>query len=208
MRTFHARQEGLTLPELMVAIFLLAVVSVVFLPTLVSGMRATEQITNAARSNDSARLAVQRIDREMRAAQQICTPLPGDPPGDTLSFITRAYTASTTATGTRNVVYQLNGTVLEKSLDDGATWSPVIEGVLNATKVDEDYNLSRTPSRAPGTAGVPLFTNEQANGEPSFGKVITVRIWVDDDPTDNIGEILLTTELSGRNIWVPNGPGC
>ncbi|HSR45839.1 MAG TPA: prepilin-type N-terminal cleavage/methylation domain-containing protein [Acidimicrobiia bacterium] len=208
MRSFHARQEGLTLPELMVAIFLLAVVSVVFLPTLVSGMRATEQITNAARSNDSARLAVQRIDREMRAAQQICTPLPGDPPGDTLSFITRAYTASTTATGTRNVVYQLNGTVLEKSLDDGATWSPVIEGVLNATKVDEDYNLSRTPSRAPGTAGVPLFTNEQANGEPSFGKVITVRIWVDDDPTDDIGEILLTTELSGRNIWVPNGPGC
>jgi prepilin-type N-terminal cleavage/methylation domain-containing protein len=208
MRSLHTRQEGLTLPELMVAIFLLVIVSAVFLPTLVSGMRATEQITNAARSNDNVRLVIQRIDREMRAAEQICTPLPGDPPGDTLTFITRAYTASTTATGTRRITYQLTGTTLEKSADGGATWMPVIEGIFNGTIIDDEYNLAQTPARPVGTPGVPLFTNEQANGEPSFGKVITVRVWADESPNDSIGAKLLTTELSGRNIWVPNGPGC
>ena len=152
MRSFHTRQEGLTLPELMVAIFLLVIVSAVFLPTLVSGMRATEQISNAARSNDNVRLVIQRIDREMRAAEQICTPLPGDPPGDTLTFITRAYTASTTATGTRRITYQLTGTTLEKSADGGATWMPVVEGIFNGTIIDDEYNLAQTPARPVGKA--------------------------------------------------------
>jgi len=206
MRKIHLNQDGVSLTELLVAIFLLGVVSAVFLPTMISGMRATEQINSAARSNDNGRLALQRIDREMRAAEQICTPLPGDPPGNTLRFITRAYTASTTATGTRDITYQLNGTDLEKSVDGGTTWTPIIEGVLNVTIVDDEYNVR--VGNPLGTVGVPLFTNEQAGGEPSFGKVITVRIWADESLNDDIGAILLSTELSGRNIWVPNGPGC
>ena len=60
-------EDGLTLTELMVALFLLVVVSAVFLPSLISGMRATTQISNVARSNDDARMTLQRIDREIRA---------------------------------------------------------------------------------------------------------------------------------------------
>lgn len=190
----------------MVAIFLLVVVSAVFLPTLISGMNATGQITNVARSNDDARLALQRLDREMRAAEVICTPGPGDPDGDVLRFITRAYTANTTATGTRDITYRLSGTLLEKSTDGGATWSPVIDGVVNASVVDDDYNTKNTIPL--GTIGVPMFANDQDAGYPSYGKVITVRLWIDESPTDLISPILLTSELSGRNIWTPNGPGC
>ena len=72
----HA-DDGVTLTELMVAVFLLVVVSAVFLPTMISGMNATDQITNVARSNDDGRLALQRIDREVRAAEIICSPAPG-----------------------------------------------------------------------------------------------------------------------------------
>ncbi len=204
LRIHH--EDGVTLTELMVAVFLLIVVSAIFLPTMISGMTATGQITNVARSNDDGRLALQRIDREVRAAEIICTPAPGDPPGDTLRFLTRAYTAATTADGTRDITYALNGTGLEKSTDGGATWSPIIDGVVNATVVDDDYNSRE--GRSPGTPGVPLFTNDQDAGYPSYGKVITVRLWIDESPTDNISPILLTTELSGRNVWTPNGPGC
>ncbi|MDH5373931.1 MAG: prepilin-type N-terminal cleavage/methylation domain-containing protein, partial [Acidimicrobiia bacterium] len=70
MRKIHLNQDGVSLTELLVAIFLLGVVSAVFLPTMISGMRATEQINSVARSNDNGRLALQRIDREMRAAEQ------------------------------------------------------------------------------------------------------------------------------------------
>ena len=208
MRTLNRlnKDDGVTLTELMVAVFLLVVVSAVFLPSMIAGMNATNQITNVARSNDDARLALQRIDREMRAAEVICTPAPGDPDGDLLRFITRAYTATTSASGTQDVTYSLNGTTLEKSTDGGATWSPIIGGVVNATVVDDNYNTANTIPL--GTPGVPLFANDQEAGYPSYGKVITVRLWIDESPTDLISPILLTTELSGRNIWVPNGPGC
>lgn len=206
LRTRLNRDDGVTLTELMVAVFLLIVVSAVFLPTMISGMTATGQITNVARSNDDARLALQRIDREMRAAERICTPGPSDPDGDTLRFITRSYTAVTTATGTQDLTYALNGTTLEKSSDGGTTWSPIIGGVVNPSVVDDDYNTAN--SIPLGTPGVPLFANDQDAGYPSYGKVITVRLWIDESATDNISPILLTTELSGRNIWAPNGPGC
>lgn len=208
-------EDGLTLTELMVALFLLVVVSAVFLPSLISGMRATTQISNVARSNDDARLTLQRIDREIRAAEQICNPTPGKV-SDSLRFITRAYTSVSTATGTQDITYQVNGTDLEKSKDNGTTWAPVVGGVVNATVVDDQYNAQ--VGRALGTVGVPLFTTQglpvssatstSVVALPSYGKVITVRLWIDESATDNISPIMLTTELSGRNIWTPNGPAC
>ena len=215
MKRLIRTEDGLTLTELMVAIFLLVIVSAVFLPLLVSGMRATTQISNVARSNDDARLTLQRIDREIRAAEQICNPTPGNT-ANLLRFITRAYTGVTTATGTQDITYALNGTDLEKSKDNGSTWTPVIGGVVNATIVDDQYNGQI--GRALGTPGVPLFstqglpvsssTSTSIVALPSFGKVITIRLWIDESPTDLISPIMLTTELSGRNIWTPNGPVC
>ena len=215
MKRLIRTDDGLTLTELMVALFLLVVVSAVFLPSLISGMRATTQISNVARSNDDARLTLQRIDREIRAAEQICNPTPGNA-SDSLRFITRAYTSVSTATGTQDITYQINGTDLEKSRDNGTTWEPVVGGVVNASVVDDQYNAQ--VGRALGTVGVPLFTTQGLSVSsttstsvvalPSYGKVVTVRLWVDESATDNISPIMLTTELSGRNIWTPNGPGC
>lgn len=201
------REDGVSLVELMIAILLLAIVSLVFLPTLNSALFATRDLQNAAQANDAGRLALAELDREFRAAERICTPDPGTS-GDSLSFRTRAWTRTTTATGYRDLAYQLNGTSLQRSLDDGTTWSTVIEDVANTTVVDDAYNLAE--GRPLGTAGVPVFTVEGGAGSfsPSEGKVVTVRIWVDASTRDRIAPKLLTTELSGRNIWIPNSAGC
>jgi type II secretory pathway pseudopilin PulG len=204
--------RGTTLTELLVAIMLLTIVSLVFLPTLVAGLNATKDLQGAVQANDEARLALQRLDREFRAADRICAPLPGGSnAGDFLDFRTRAYTSATTADGTRRLAYQLNGTDLEKSSDGGTTWTPVVHGIVNATHLDDDYNLNHAdPVRPAGTIGIPIFTTEGggAGSYPSFGKVVTVRLWIDINPNDRIGARLVTTELSGRNVWTPLAPGC
>jgi prepilin-type N-terminal cleavage/methylation domain-containing protein len=203
----HARDEGLTLVELLVALMLLLIVSAVFLPTLTSSLFATRDLQNVARSNDAGRLALADLDREFRAAERICVPNPGST-GDTLSFRTRAWTATTTASGYQDLIYQLNGTDLERSGDGGTSWAAVVGDVVNATVVDDDYNAAE--GRPLGTVGVPLFSVEGGSGSftPSEGKVVTVRVWVDSNPGDRVSPKLLTTELSGRNIWIPNSAGC
>jgi hypothetical protein len=134
---------------------------------------------------------------------------------DRLDFRTRAYTATTTAVGYQDLIYELrdvdgdgDSTDLQRSSDGGLTWSTVISGVRNETFVDDDYNLA--VGRALGTAGVPIFTNQggAASALPSQGKVITVRIWVDTNPNDRISARLGSTEISGRNIWTPNSSNC
>jgi type II secretory pathway pseudopilin PulG len=189
MRTID--EGGYTLTEVLVALFLMAAVSAVFLPVMESTLVATRDFGSAARTNDAARLAIAELDRKFRAAERVCLPDPGTT-GDTLSFRTRAYTATTTASGYQDLVYQLNGTRLQVSTDGGTTWRTIIEGVENAAR------------------GVPIFQTEGgvASQYPSEGKVVTVSLWVDADPNDRLSARLMTTELSGRNIWSPNAPNC
>ncbi len=211
-----SRDDGLSLVELLISIFLIMIVSVVFYGTLSGTLTATRDFEGVARSNDSVRLVLQQIDREFRSAEQICEPLPGLQ-SDRLEFKTRSFTATTTASGIDEIVYELrdgdgDGLVdeFQRSGDGGVTWRTVIDGVVNATYVDDDYNASFTPPRPAGTPGVFMFETQgnTIDAAPSEGKVVTVRIWVDDNPADRIDPRLATTEISGRNIWTPNAPGC
>lgn len=190
-------ERGMTLAELMVSLMLLAVVSAVFLPAMESALSVTGEITNAARTNDDGRLALGRIDRELRAAEHICDPDPGAS-GNRLEFRTRAWTSSPPGAGYRDIVYELRDpdgdgalTHLQRSVDGGA-WTTVVEGVVN---ID---------------LGVALFETEGGAGSsyPSEGRVLTVRLWVDANPNDRLGPRLTTSELTGRNIWTPNSVSC
>ncbi|MFQ5967206.1 MAG: type II secretion system protein J [Acidimicrobiia bacterium] len=207
MREYAREDAGVSLVEVVMAMMLLGIVAIIFLPVLNSSLFATRDLQYTAQSNDAGRLALAELDRQFRAAERICTPDPGDS-GSTLSFRTRAWTQTTTVSGYRDLLYQLNGTSLERSSDGGTSWATVIDDVVNDTVVDDDYNLAE--GRPLGTAGVPIFTVEGGAGSPapSAGKVVTVRIWVDASSTDRIDPKLLTTELSGRNIWIPNSAGC
>lgn len=214
MDRFRSDDRGLSLVELMVAIMLMTIVAAVFLSLLRTTMFATRDLEGTARSNDDARLAIQQLDRDFRSAERVCEPLPGAS-SDRLDFRTRAYSATTTAVGYQDLIYDLRdidgdgeATDLQRSSDGGVTWRTVISGVRNTTFVDDDYNLAT--GRSVGTVGVPIFTNQggAASALPSQGKVITVRIWVDSNPNDRIAARLGTTEISGRNIWTPNSANC
>jgi prepilin-type N-terminal cleavage/methylation domain-containing protein len=194
--------DGVTLTELMVVLMLMGIVSVIFSTAVVSALRSTRNVEGVARSNDDIRLAIATLDRELRSASQICTPGPAES-GDILTFQTRL------ATGTETITYRIDdpdadgvGTLV-KSDDNGDR--VVVEGVVNGFVAAE--------------TGVPepMFTNQgiteavgpstTVTGSPSFGKVISLRVWVDSNPRDDISPKLETTELSGRNVWTPNA-GC
>jgi type II secretory pathway pseudopilin PulG len=186
----------------MVVLMLMGIVSVIFSTAVVSALRSTRNVEGVARSNDDVRLAIATLDRELRSASQICTPGPAAA-GDVLTFETRV------ATGTETITYRIDdpdadgvGTLV-KSDDNGDR--VVVEGVVNGFVAAE--------------TGVPepMFTNQgiteavgpstTVTGSPSFGKVISLRVWVDSNPRDDISPKLETTELSGRNVWTPNA-GC
>lgn len=190
--------EGVSIVELMITIALLAVVGLVFGSTLTTSLNVTKDFEGAARSNDDVRLVLQQINRELRSAEKICTPTPGTT-GSTLEFYTVAYTSTTTSSGVQHLIYQLRDqdgdgtpTDFQRSADGGLTWRTVIDSVVN------------------DTLGVPVFATQgnTASAAPSEGKVVTVTIWVDPDGGDRLTPKLATTEVSGRNIWTPNSPGC
>ena len=214
MRRLLHSDRGLSLTELMVSMMMMAIVAAVFLSLLQTTMFVTRDLEGTARSNDGVRLALQQLDRDFRSAEMVCEPLPGLT-SDRLEFRTRAYTATTNASGFQDLIYELRdvdgdgqATDLQRSGDGGITWRTIITGVQNETFVDDDYNTKI--GRTLGTAGVPVFTNQGgvASALPSQGKVITIRIWVDQETDDRIGARLGTTEVSGRNIWTPNSANC
>jgi len=203
-------EDGVSLTELVVTLFLLGVVSTIFTSVLGSSLTATRNIEGATRANDDARIAVLTIGRELRAAATICSPRP-DTPSDMLWFFVKDGTgvAATEIEYVYKVVdYDTDGNVddLVRSNDGGATYRPVVEDVVN-TAVAADLGVAQ-----------PLFTN-QAGGQvdssgstvaasPSYGKVISVQVWVDKSAVDNIGPRLEFTEIAGRNIWTPNAATC
>ncbi|MGH8875254.1 MAG: PulJ/GspJ family protein, partial [Acidimicrobiia bacterium] len=206
--------SGFTLTELMMSLFLLTIVSVVFLGALQSTLFTVRDLEGTARSDDAARLALEQIDRDFRSAERMCLPALGQV-GDRLEFRTRSYASAASATGYQDVIYELrdgdgDGTVddLQRSVDGGTTWRTVVSGVVNPSVVDDVYNAAA--GRPLGTVGVPLFENQggTANALPSQGKVVTVRVWADENPNDRISPRLATTEVSGRNIWNPTASSC
>lgn len=214
MMRLHREDRGLSLVEMMVVMMLMTIIAAVFLGLLRTTMFATRDLEGNARSNDDIRLSLQQLDRDFRSSEQICEPLPGNT-SNRLDFRTRAYTATSTATGYQDLLYELRdadgdgaATDLQRSSDGGTTWATVISGVQNETFVDDDYNSA--VGRPLGTPGVPIFTSQGGGATtlPSQGKVITVRIWVDFNTNDRIAARLGTTEISGRNIWTPNSANC
>lgn len=204
------QEDGVSLTELIVTLFLLGVVSTIFTSVLASSLDATRDLEGATRANDDIRLAVLTISRELRAAETICAPRPENP-GDMLWFFVRDGTG-VSATQIE-YVYQVvdfdgDGSVddLVRSTDGGASYRPVVDNVVNSI-VAADLGEAQ-----------PLFTN-QAGGQvnssgvtvaasPSYGKVISVEVWVDESALDNISPRLEFTEVAGRNVWTPNAATC
>lgn len=202
-------EDGTSLAEVVVTMFLLGIVSIIFNSVLSSSLNATRNLENSVRANDDVRLAVQALGRELRAADMVCSPRPGLPSDMLWFFVTDGSGASPTQTEYVYKIFDFDGDGgvddLIKSSDGGATYRPVADNVSNAA-VAADLGVAQ-----------PMYINQGANelnsassvvASPSYGKVISISIWVDESPLDNISPRLETTEVAGRNIWTPNAATC
>jgi prepilin-type N-terminal cleavage/methylation domain-containing protein len=81
-------ESGITLPELLVAMFIFGIVMLVFTSTLASVQGAVVTQDNLARTNDQARLALEQLDREIRSGNVLYDPADESDP----YYVLRVYT--------------------------------------------------------------------------------------------------------------------
>ncbi|UCG41576.1 MAG: hypothetical protein JSV07_04820 [Acidimicrobiia bacterium] len=195
--------DGITLVELMITVVLLTIIGVIVGGIMASSLRSTRNLEGAADSNDEVRLVIQQMERDFRSAEQVCEPTGGDT-GD--SMVIRVQTGS----GIETIKYTLDYDKDGDSVEDADDTAHLIRTVdTGDSRVVVENVVNRFVQNATGDAQ-PLFTSQSSGdepGAPSFGKVVSFRVWIDANPLDDISPKLETTELSGRNIWNPNA-GC
>ncbi len=192
---------GVTLPELMVTIAILSIVGIVFTSVMVSSLNATRNVEGAARTNDDLRLVLATMDREIKSASQICHPSTAYS-SNQLIFETRVGSGAT-----QRISYSLSD-------PDGDGVADLVKSVDGDTRIVVTDVVNQWVSAQEGIDDL-LFTNQGIEeyggttipGSPAQGRVVSIRLWVDYNPRDDISPKLETVEFNGRNIWNPNA-GC
>ncbi|HEV3475131.1 MAG TPA: hypothetical protein VG602_07180 [Actinomycetota bacterium] len=183
----------MTLTELMVTVSLLVLVLAALLSFLDNMNRAVLTETERSRANDEARLAIERLDREVRSSNYVYDPANEVTPYRHLSL--RIYTqanAPTRTPGFQCVQYRIqNGSLLRRSWPtaqpgSASSWQTVAENIVNAHP----------------TVNQAAFKMDN-NAETAF-RSVDVIFYVDINPTDADSEpVRLETTLTGRNV--PSG---
>jgi prepilin-type N-terminal cleavage/methylation domain-containing protein len=139
MRNWDVRREhGFTLIETMVAVSLLTAVIVAFGPVMTSSFRAGEVLSNESRAIDEIRVAVARIDRELRSACVVTTPTENTA-GSSLTFTTK-----TDSGGDYDVTYAVQDGQLTRTRGTGVT--TVGDGLVVTTR-EFEHVRSNTGTR-------------------------------------------------------------
>lgn len=181
-RSSAARQGGFTLVELLVAMVLVGVVATAVYASFISGVEASSSRDLQARSQNSARGAIDEFTRDVRQAVSpdgVIAPVAAAPAATSIELWVdnnRSLTA-TTAVPVR-VRYRLSGTNFVRQVLTGSTWSP------------EDVLASGVANGA-----TPLFTAVDVNGVataiPGAVATISLRLILG----DRAGRAGTTTEL-------------
>ena len=144
----------MTLVELMVAMAILSIVSLVFTSTLSSVQRAVVEEDVRIRLNDQVRLAVQSIDRLVRSGNILYDPVDesGNDPYDATAtgYMFRIYTQAeqSASQDARCALWLVDDE--ERLLyrtwpvltpEDASNWTVVAEGVVNRTLDDPAFTL-------------------------------------------------------------------
>lgn len=187
MRGRLRRDEGMTLVELLVAMFILGIVALVFTSMLASVQARVVDQDKLSQTLDQARLAVQQLDREIRSGNVLYDPArenagvascAGCLPGYTL----RVYTQSNAPTrgGYRCGLWQIDtrGRLLVRywppSNPAGATdWRVVATGIVNRDLSEPAFLLESDPLKGQRTVNVSLAVNEDLANRP--GQTVRIR---------------------------------
>lgn len=139
-RLWRNRSEsGLSAIEVVVAAAVLGASVAVLGPVMTSTLRSERVVSNESRAIDGIRLAVARLDRELRSACAVTAPA-RDTSGSSLTFRTRAGRA-----GTYEVTYAVSQGRLERRTAAGT--EPLGTGLV-ATSREFTYTENDTGTRA------------------------------------------------------------
>jgi prepilin-type N-terminal cleavage/methylation domain-containing protein len=186
-------EGGMTLVELLVAMFVLGVVMVVFTSVLASVQRAVARQDSLTRTLNQARLAIEQIDRELRSGNVYYDPSQENPAYYTLRIYTQANAPTRTPSpGYLCVLWQIdaNQRLLVRSWpplqpDEATPWRVVATGIVNRALGEGDpqnraFQIDADPLKGGRTLDITLAVNDQLAERPTQ----TVR---------------LSTSVTGRN---------
>jgi prepilin-type N-terminal cleavage/methylation domain-containing protein len=190
IKFFHNKKngdKGFTLVELLIAISLFSVIVAVAVGGFSGMLRTQREISSLLTADSNVSLAIEQMAREMRTGSEFCVPgstgtsLCDCPQQDTVTGALSCNNIAFTNAEGQAVIYALQGGVLEKSIDGGATYGPV-----TATNVSIPYFNVLVLGNTPGDHWSPR---------------LTIRIGVTSKDSALVGQGLrLQTSVSSRNI--------
>jgi prepilin-type N-terminal cleavage/methylation domain-containing protein len=185
-------EKGFTLVELMVAMMMMAVVFVIFAGVLVAVQNAANRVDRRSQNNDAARLAMERLDHEIRSANFFYDPsvaLGSIPAGYGLKIYTQTNAPTRTPSpGYLCVMFQITSTgelqtrtwpPSQPAL--AAPWQTIATGIVNrlvspnvsAFSLDTDTNkgyraIAGTPTTYTSrTVNIILLSNQYLSTNPT-----------------------------------------
>lgn len=179
--------EGMTLVEMLVAMFVLGIVMLVFTNVLASVQRGVVAQEKLSRTLDQARLSVQQLDRELRSGNVLYDPAlenngqsscAGCLPGYTLRIATQSN--ATTRGGHSCVLWQIDDQqrLLTRrwppNEPDSATgWRVVATGIVNRTLGEPAFAIDPDPLKGERTLDITLAVNEDLSQRS--GQTVRIR---------------------------------
>jgi prepilin-type N-terminal cleavage/methylation domain-containing protein len=163
-------QTGFTLVEVVVVTLLIGIVSLVFLSAMARVQTSLTRATERSDNNDQARMAVQRIDREVRSGNILY-----DPAGETPQYYTlRVYTQANANTrgGPLCVQWKIEDQQLLRRTwpplapDSATGWGVVVDGVVNVDEGVRAFELDPDPAKGGRTVQVTLLVDKRPGVNP------------------------------------------
>ena len=180
-------EEGMTLAELLVAMFVMGIAMTIFSSVLASVQRGVVAQESLNRTLESARLAVQQLDREIRSGnvlydpalenngQSSCT---GCEPGFTLRIATQSN--ADTRGGHTCVLWQIDDQqrLLTRRWPpnvpaDATAWRVVATGLVNRALGEAAFAIDTDPLKGGRTLNITLALNQDLEDRP--GQTVRIR---------------------------------
>lgn len=127
MEYFQVNNKGFTTIELIITTVILGIIGVFSFQFITSGVESYIAVSAGEDVAREARLALERMAREVRTATNIVSPAAGDPPGSTIT-LDRTQGASTD--NSTQVTFQLTSGTLERKRGSN-TPEPLASNVSN-----------------------------------------------------------------------------
>jgi type II secretory pathway pseudopilin PulG len=193
MKGLFRREDGFTLVELMIVVFMMTIVVVVFTSIFENVNEGVARQRDRSVANDEARLAIEQLDREIRSGNVL-----HDPASEAVPYYGfRIYSqANATTRGSSAYADATGATCVQWLLNDDEElvrrfWLPGDPTVVSDWRVLASHVVNRTLATP-----VPAFSLDPA----SSSRTVVVTLMLDADTAETVSRpVRITTSLTGRN---------